>query len=279
MTRRSHAAAPTALTASMLGGDHAPATTTPTAARELALLEASADFDERARAAAQRLERRQADIQLRDELARTGFTGPAWDRFADELGRYGLGVMKAWLATTKLFEECKKRNCWPGSAPIYWDEDDRAGLANEIVAHAIKTFRDRGLVAGGWNPAGGASLKTYFVGACIYAFPNLYRQWRREYEHWSNQSPIDEVMGELADVGYDPTALALIRLQLWAGFEKIPQERVKRAILLEELGYTKAEIARALGATLRAVEGWLAHQRRRGQQADDDVAFEGDWND
>lgn len=55
--------------------------------------------DERVRLAAESLERRQADLELRNDLALADFRGPGWDRYARELVRYGYEVMMAWLKT------------------------------------------------------------------------------------------------------------------------------------------------------------------------------------
>ena len=111
------------------GAAHEPATTTPASARDLSNVE---EVDEEAQRAAESLERRMADLELRNDLALTGFTGPQWDRFAEELARYGRAVMKAWCYSGEIFNQCRKRNCNPGTAPQDWTEDDREGVADDV---------------------------------------------------------------------------------------------------------------------------------------------------
>jgi hypothetical protein len=50
-----------------------------------------------------------------------------------------------------------------------------------IVALALPRFREHALIGGGWRLDGGASLPTYFMGACLYIFPNEFRK-RRVYQ-------------------------------------------------------------------------------------------------
>ncbi len=248
-------------------GGTAPAPTTTESNGDLAELETSEEyFDEQARRAADYLERRQADVQLRDTLAQAGFTGRVWDRFAEELGRYGYAVMMAWLATGELFAQCKSRGCWPDGAPLWWEEDDRKGLANEVVALAIKNFRQHGLIGGGWDSTRGASLKTYFIGACVYAFPNLYRSWLGEYRRLEHQTELRAHQDEetLTGNAYGSHELALIKAQVWSAFRALPNDTVRKAVLLEAMGFTKPEIAETLTRSPRSIEGLLQRQRKRG---------------
>jgi len=229
------------------------------------------DDDDPARQAAESLQRRLGDLELRNELAHAGFTGPVWERFANELARYGHAVMMAWLWTNEIFVQCQARNCSPGPAPPSWTYEDRMSLANDTVTHAIGKFRDRALIAGKWNIAGGASLKTYFIGACVYAFPNYYRKWRTEQHRHQllhrDGLPIDvTVPTESAD----PADLALKAIRMWEQFDQIPHDRTKTAVLLHAMGYTNNEIAELLQTTSGAVKEMLRRQRQRGERTADD---------
>jgi hypothetical protein len=55
------------------------ATTTPVSATALEEVEVA---DEQVRLAAESLERRQADLEIRNDLALADFRGPGWDRYA-----------------------------------------------------------------------------------------------------------------------------------------------------------------------------------------------------
>lgn len=250
------------------GGDtpldaaHEPATTTPVSDSDLSTVE---EVDEEARRAAESLERRQADLELRNDLALAGFTGPQWRRFAEELARYGRAVMKAWCYSGEIFNQCRRKNCYPGPPPDDWGDDDRDGLADDVVAHAIKAFRERALIFGEWDWKAGASLKTYFIGACVYQFPNAFRRWRTEDQTWRHLRRLDPAAEEfLEHRHHDHTDdLALIRLESSTAFDAIPDDRTKIAMLMHSQGYTYPEIAELLDTSVKAVDGLLIRHRKR----------------
>jgi DNA-directed RNA polymerase specialized sigma24 family protein len=202
-----------------------------------------------------------ADHDLQAELAYDGFQGPKWDMFAHRLAEYGLAVIKAWLKTGEMWNQCKKRNCWPGPPPASLSEDDRAELANETVARAIKTFRDRAMVQGGWKLKGGASLRTYYIGTCVYAFPNVYRKWRREQVSELKSIGIESDLPVTA--WQDAIEIGIEDIPLKEGLNNISDETTRQAILLQVAGYHIDEIAELLQTAAKAVERILARQRRR----------------
>ncbi|WP_189110278.1 hypothetical protein [Streptomyces camponoticapitis] len=56
--------------------------------------------------------------------------------------------------------------------------DLREELATMTVALAMPRFRRRAFLEGGWTFQGGAGITTYFMGACLYDFPNEFRRHR-----------------------------------------------------------------------------------------------------
>lgn len=236
-------------------------TTTPVSAAALDEVEAD---DEQALLAATSLDRRQADLELRNDLALADFRGPGWDRYAWELACYGYAVMMAWLKTGEIFHQCKAKGCSLGSPPLEWTVDDRSGLANETVALAVSKFKQQALVEGRWTYNGGATLKTYFMGTCVFAFPNLYRKWSTERVALQHLINIEYDTIDRSSPPQDPGEMAVTQLHIWEGFDSIPDERTKSAILLQEMGYTYAEIGEILQITSRAVEGLIRRQHQRG---------------
>lgn len=220
--------------------------------------------NERARLAAESLERRQADLELRNDLALAGFRGPGWDSYAWELACYGYAVMMAWLTTGEIFHQCKARGCSLGSPPVEWTVDDRAELANETVALAVSTFKQQALIEGRWTFDGGATLKTYFIGTCVFAFPNLYRKWSTERAALQSKISIEYGTVDWSGLSQDPSEMAIARLHIWEGFDSISDERTKSVIILQTMGYTYAEIGEILQITSRAVEGLIRRQHQRG---------------
>ena len=128
---------------------------------------------------AERLERLAADIELVDRLMWAGYEGAEWEQFRTELARYGIVVVTSWIRSGRIFSECARRGFSglrrrPGLA------EDALELAGETNASALSYFRTKVLVPRVWNPTRGASISTFFVGACVLHFPNVYRRWLRE---------------------------------------------------------------------------------------------------
>jgi DNA-directed RNA polymerase specialized sigma24 family protein len=237
------------------------ATTTWASAATLDELEVD---DEQARLAAENLARRQVDLELRNELARAGFRGPDWDRYAWELACYGHAVMMAWLETGEMFSQCAAKGCNLGSPTLEWTIDDRVGLANETVALAVNNFRRRALIEGKWAPDGGATLKTYFISACVFAFPNVYRKWLTDRAALQQLTSYEYDAVDRSSPLQDPGEIAVTRLHIREGFNNIPDHRTKCAVLLQEMGYTYTEIGEILQISPRAVDGLIRRQHERG---------------
>jgi DNA-directed RNA polymerase specialized sigma24 family protein len=147
------------------------------------------DTAERAEAewAAERVARLQADHDLVEELRADGFEGRGYAVLAQTLADYGLPVIQAWIRRRDIYRLTAQR----GRAVSCSDElrerlssdfDDRQELASMVVARALVHFRNIALVDGGWTPRGGASLTTFFIGACIQVFPNEFRAWAKQYD-------------------------------------------------------------------------------------------------
>jgi DNA-directed RNA polymerase specialized sigma24 family protein len=213
------------------------------------------------------MERRKADRELYDELARNGFDGRSWDLFATEMARYSRGILMAWFYIGKMWQECQAIGWSLGPLPRDWTRDDRAELANETVASALHRFREKARNGDGWCPDRGASLKTYIVGSCVREFPNVFRPWRRSEQKLDrvDLTP-DPISATLSD---DPTDIAIQRLQICEAFAAIPDEATRRAFFLKCHKYTYDEIRKELGLTsgeLRKVAEQLREEFRRLQR-------------
>jgi hypothetical protein len=133
-----------------------------------------------AHALAERDRRLQADGALLLRLQLQGFQGREWERFRDRLARYGYCVIRSWIRTGKIFYYCRRAG-FGGVPSRQIDRDGARELAMETAACALHFFEARVLrVAGDWDPCRGATLKTFFIGACTRAFGNVYERWRTE---------------------------------------------------------------------------------------------------
>ena len=223
------------------------------------------DLDETVRALRRR-ERLAEDAELVDWLRRSHFTGRDYDLFATELARYGYAVTVAWIRQGAIFGKCRERGAGLPEPPLgaLSRPDVAEELANETVAKALRSFRDTVLIPGRWNPARGASLKTFFIGQCLIRFPNIYRAWLKDEIH--TDLLVDEltVFDRPASSGSptDPALLAVLRQEVDVLLaDASPRVRTMLTLLLA--GYTQADVANLLGLTENAVQKALAYYRTR----------------
>ena len=142
----------------------------------------------RAQAITGNLARREEDQELIAKLAKSNFEGPAQEQFEAELAAYGYPIMMAWTRTGEIVRK-SARNGRPLIIPsggLGWSREDRSELSSETVARAVDFFREKVLRAGAWDHTRGATIKTYFVGACLSQFPNVYQRWQAERRRWDN---------------------------------------------------------------------------------------------
>jgi DNA-directed RNA polymerase specialized sigma24 family protein len=245
----------------------------------LHLVEAATDrLGRMARDAAASLERRGADLELRNRLAADNFEGPLWDAFSDELAAYGIAVLRAWCASGYVFTMCARRRVplSPTDADFEIDRDTRDELIFETVSKGIMAFKRHALIGQRWQFHGGATLKTYFIGACVYAFAGVFRRWRTAEKQWRSGLRCQLTMTIDSDVvGADPAIDVAIRDLILDELRGITKERSRAAVALTVDGYTQEEIAETLGMTgPRAVEGVLRRvregriKRERGEHDD-----------
>jgi hypothetical protein len=213
-----------------------------------------------------RLDRRLAEEALVARLARTGFEGPGWEEvLAPELARYGEPVLTVWIMSGMIFVRCREKQLrlppWKRSLT----REEAGDLARMTVAHTLPTFRERALVKGGWRPDGGASLASWFIGSCLYAFPNLWRAWRSEQTRWDDAHGPAVLLENNRPPVCDPAAQVAGQAEVLATLAGMGEVDGKIFALAVD-GYTQPEIAEILGLTVRAVEGRVRRVRLRHQQ-------------
>ena len=211
------------------------------------------------------------DQELAEMLRKDNFEGPLWDRFAQELARYGIAVMRGWILNGKIYAELREKHIRHGASgkadgPL--TAEDATDIAVEAVGLAIRRFRDKMLANGRWSADGGASLATAFVYQCLFQFPTAHRRWRKD--RTPPRGPTrgyDRRGGQHAP---DP-ALAIIgrerQIELIGG---LPTDLLKAAVQLMSEGYSVRECAEHLGATQRQIESALARYRQKIHRHDEE---------
>lgn len=203
------------------------------------------------------LDRLNADSDLKNRLALQGYSGPEWNRFAELLARYGLGVLRAWCMTGKIFDECDRVGRVLSRSRI--DEDDATDLAVETVAKAVDAFREKVLIGNKWDPRRGASLKTFFVGQCKFQFPNVYRPWLNLQR--SHERAITTIRNGASATN---TATERVNLDPLREFiDSIDDPLTRGIVFLKHQGFPEAAIAEMCETTLPTVKNRLYQIRKQ----------------
>jgi hypothetical protein len=228
--------------------------------------------DPRERARVENAERRLADRDLVDGLAAAGFAGPAFEVAVNEFAAYGVATLMSWMRTGEIAAKCLSRGRpLPGADRVMaaWSRDDRLEIAVEATARALRYFVEEVLKPARWNYQGGASLRTFFVGACLLQFPNVYEVWVNEQKRWDAVDLVEPGTEEAGlGRGYaalaDPVAATVIRREhlreLLAG---IQDTRTRKAAAMVMLGYEQADAGAEVGLTAEAVGARLYRLRGR----------------
>jgi hypothetical protein len=214
------------------------------------------------------LDRLLGDQDLLMRLQLSGYAQREWMPVAQEFARYGLGVLTPWIGTGRIFAKVRGRTGFRLPPPPDGTLDDDAAneLASDTVVASLGSFLENVLKKNRWDPAGGASLKTFFIGKCLWEFPNVYRQWRRRVAKWSAVLLDGDPTKAERAAGLAPAPeVALLRASdAREALAAVSKETARKAFVLQEMGYSLDEIARELGlGDAKAVENLLGYQRRR----------------
>jgi hypothetical protein len=214
------------------------------------------------------LSRHETDLATVARVREAGFQGPVFEGLIEDLYKYAWAVMLDAIRTGSIVNI--RTGLPPRSIPadvrqlLHDSSSEREALALDSIASAVRKFI-ASLKSGRWDPAKGRSLRSFFIGACAYAF------WQ-EYDLWIAQRRRQlAAIARLASVDGDPCGLAddlevlhdcreAVGLLLEKAVQKSPELGAILRCLLR--GMTAAEAARELGYSERAVEGRLYQFRK-----------------
>lgn len=223
------------------------------------------EFDD----AAERLRRLEGDVALLQRLQQGGFSDELWEPVAQELARYGLAVLQAWIRTRVIYDRVKQRTKYGLPTLEGWPDTETAmDIATMTVVHALDYFRHKVLAAGKWDPRRGASLRTYFIGQCLFKFANPYQSaFNAEIQRRDRELLTDD--DDLFAGAYrGPEEQLVHRSELEQALAKMADTKAKSAFWLHSQGYTHAEIAGRLNfESEKQVDNVLTYQRRRMRRA------------
>ncbi|WP_199438995.1 RNA polymerase sigma factor [Umezawaea beigongshangensis] len=217
-------------------------------------------------------ERLRVDAVLCQYFRERGFTGPAWEFFVQRLLGYGLSSVTALVRSEAIFGRCTRRG-----RPVNAERlppADAEELASDVVREGFELFRREGLVRGGWRPDGGASLRSYFLNACVLVFPNAYRRWQTSRRTWQHVPLLDSWPEEsLRETTASPERLVVARAAVDSIFRRLG-ENASAVMFLVDQNYTHAEIAEIMRITPRAVEARVRRARATAREVSEQ---EGEW--
>ncbi|GAB2689480.1 RNA polymerase sigma factor [Nocardia thraciensis] len=132
------------------------------------------------------LERHTRDVELLIDAHRYGTDSPQYKRLERRLVRYATAVLAAWVRHRYIFKEVRRRkgielDPTPEELSRLNDDHDLCDeLVTETVIRAIGRLRRQVDGNTGWDPDGGADVRTYFIGGCVLDFADVYRKFRRD---------------------------------------------------------------------------------------------------
>lgn len=203
-------------------------------------------------------ERLRVDGVLVQHFRESGLSGPRWDQFHRQL-RYGLTIVGKLVRSGAMFARCGQQGRFLHRQEIPPQEAEE--LASDAVYDGFVYFRDRGLLGREWAVERGQPLNEYFVNACVFAFPNVYRRWHTRVNGWQDVRLVD-TLASLENVVAEGTPEdAVIEQQaVNAAFAALSEDS-RRLLFLHDQGYSHAEIGELLRLTPRAVEGRIRRAR------------------
>jgi DNA-directed RNA polymerase specialized sigma24 family protein len=213
-----------------------------------------------------------ADARIVDILRADNFQGPRYQKATTRLMEYGWLTINKWTGNGDIFAHARRAGR-PVPAHMTtpdWDADDRAEVATDTVIAGLDLFLEHGLIRGKWNPAGGASLTTYFVGASIRSFRPVYIRWFRGVQTGQAELDLpasDDTASAERDIpdqrATDPFYAAATHDEIKRILPYITDTKVRKGLALRALGYTQQQAAEKVGLTEKALEGRIGRLRAR----------------
>ena len=224
------------------------------------LLDADVDLED------DRLQRLGGDEELLLTLQLGGFAKRDWEPVAQELARYGLAVITSWIRSRTIFTKVKQRTGYGLPVLDGWPTDTSvvSDIATDTVVAGLSHFRDHVLMANRWDSSKGASIRTFFIGLCLFKFANCYRK-AYEAERTRRATELltdDDTLAEPTTRGIE--SLVVTSIEAREAMASVTTARARLALMLHSQGYKYEEIATRLGVAggAKKVENMISYQRR-----------------
>jgi RNA polymerase sigma factor (sigma-70 family) len=200
------------------------------------------------------------DLVLRLQLSGFDPMSEDWQTVARALFGYGYDVFRSWIGTGRIHLELKAkgvsgRNMLAGYLLQPGDEHE---LAAELMLVAVESYR-RTLAAGRWRRDGGASLKSFFVGHCLFKLPDVFKAWTR-WERRNEPRPLQRLpLGSSTEMAHRAEMRVLAEQELGS----MPDRTRRMFELQQHEGLGLREIAETMDLTEGQVRTTMSRARRR----------------
>lgn len=184
--------------------------------------------------------------------------------FMDHLWAVGFKTLKKYMRLKMMSTHCAAKG-----RPVPWFGDDEDALINredfrdevaaEVLMLAIQSFCKHGKSE--WSQDKGASLETWFIGACILTFKQGYLTWAKNS---GRNRPGDWELSADNNVASPHVSSVLIEVketlqQIYA----LAPSRDHQLLDLLWKGESAASAAKELGLTTKTVEGRMRQIRKK----------------
>ncbi|MGW7529751.1 RNA polymerase sigma factor [Streptomyces sp. NPDC054783] len=122
-----------------------------------------------------------------------------------------------------------------------------------------------------WEQHLGASLRTYFVGACLRAFPPIYAAWSRvrrdELRHTATEEEeLTRRIDLVTPYSHDPCDAAVLQQEIRRVMSEIDDPNLRAGVVWLAAGYSQSETAAMIGLTRKSLERRLSRLRAKLKQ-------------
>lgn len=217
--------------------------------------------------------RRLADLPTRELLevvVESRYTGHPWDELARRLVARALPDLEQSIRTGSIYQRCRRARLGIPQR----QELQRRPLAQDIAAEAVEDclerFKVQVLPRGEWDPDRGMPLEDFFAVCCL---PHVANRWRWHLHQLPPSAveldALDEpgqvgVLVLVADPASGPVGVVEARDLLTRTLASMsPADRV--SFVLNEQGWSPAEIARMLGIGRNTLDARMSRARKAAQ--------------
>lgn len=207
-----------------------------------------------------------------ERLRLCNFQGPEMDLLREDLWSYGWRNLRAWMRDGTIFEKCRALDAfvsarWTERETLARRADDRDEIAHISTERAVRWFSEKLLPEGAWDPAKGATMRTYFTGTCVFTFRDAFNGWSRTYRQnllFTSDRLLVYASRTSPNLSYEDSVAFREAIQrILAG--ATPEVRAICGCLWEAK-MSQKEIGNELGMTSRAVEGHMRRLRTRARR-------------